>query len=265
VETGPGKEVKIYVGLADDDAFSYDLRLMSWGDGSGVPTSGRNIVIIGIDNDGLLHIRIFDASEEKVTDTDETEQPETEAKAIAALKRQISGLKPPQMLTAAQKAELVSKATSIVGQTQGFPFTGKVNFSENKLDAATGTLRVRGIIKNPRPSPGSERILSPGLFVRVRLPIGATHKAVLVPDAAVSSDQGRNFVYVVNQDDQVIYRPVEIGVIHAGLREIKEGLKVNERIIGNADGIQRVRPGSKVSPKEAPPKEDSAKQAPKTA
>jgi multidrug efflux pump subunit AcrA (membrane-fusion protein) len=265
VATGPGKDVKIHVGLSDDDVIRYDLRLMSWGDGSGVPTSGISIVIVGIDDHGLLHIRIFDASGEEVTDTDETKLPATQAGAISALKQQIPGLLPLHMLTAAKKAELVSEATSIVGQTQGFPFTGKVNFSENKLDAATGTLRVRGIIKNPRPSPNSERILSPGLFVRVRLPIGASHPAVLVPDVAISSDQGRNFVYVVDRDDQVIYRPVEIGVIHAGLREIKKGLEADERIIGDSSGIQRVRPGSKVAPRVDPTKAAPSKASSKAA
>ena len=193
-----------------------------------------------------------------------------------------------------------------------FPYKGVVNFSENKLDAATGTLRVRGIIDNPRPwtlsldlaericpwifAPGlaararswlmgpspiarlrawvttpdlesklGSRILSPGLFVRVRLPIGAPHPAVLIRDEAVSSDQGRSFVYVIDPDDMVEYRPVETGVTHEGFREIRKGLKAGERVIGDANGIQRVRPGSKVAPRTTPPKSSPPKSPSKTA
>ena len=96
----------------------YDLQLTSWGDGSGVPTSGHNLVVAGIDNHGLLHIRIFDADGNEVTDTDETKLTATEAGAISALKQQIPGLLPPQhALTGAEKAQLISQVTSIIGQT----------------------------------------------------------------------------------------------------------------------------------------------------
>jgi predicted phage baseplate assembly protein len=96
----------------------FDLRLMSWGDGSGVPTSGNNLVIVGIDNNGLLHIRIFDAGGSRVTDTDETMLPGTQAGAISTLKQQLPSLLPPHVLTDAEKAQLISEVTSIVGQTQ---------------------------------------------------------------------------------------------------------------------------------------------------
>jgi hypothetical protein len=95
----------------------YDLRLMSWGDGSAVPTSGRNLVIVGTDNNGLLHIRIFDASGNAVTNTDETKRPATHAGAISALKQRLPGLLPPHVLTGAEKAQLASEATSIVDPT----------------------------------------------------------------------------------------------------------------------------------------------------
>jgi hypothetical protein len=95
----------------------YDLQLMSWGDGSGVPTSGRNLVIVGTDNDGRLHIRIFDANGDEVTDTDETKLAATRAGAISTLKQRLPGLSPPRVLTLAEKARLVDEATSIVGQT----------------------------------------------------------------------------------------------------------------------------------------------------
>ena len=124
-----------------------------------------------------------------------------------------------------------------------------VNFSENKLDAATGTLRIRGLIDNTEPSmvdPGFSLRVRPGLFIRVKLPIGSSHSTLLIPDNAVGSDQGRRFVYVVNPNDEVVYRPVEIGQKYDDMRAIVGGLSKDERIV--VDGLQRVRPGSKVLP-----------------
>jgi hypothetical protein len=95
-----------------------DLRLMSWGDGSGVPTSGKNLVIVGLDYSGLLHIRLFDSSG-KYTDTDETTPglPAAAAGAITTLKQQVPGLLPPQVLTPDEKAQVMSEVRSIVGHT----------------------------------------------------------------------------------------------------------------------------------------------------
>ena len=90
---------------------------MSWGDGSGVPTSGKNLVVVGTDNNGLLHIRIFDAAGNRIKDTDETQLP-AQAAAIATLKQQLPGLLPPHVLTDAEKAQVIAEATSIVGQTR---------------------------------------------------------------------------------------------------------------------------------------------------
>jgi hypothetical protein len=92
------------------------VKVLSWGDGSGVPTSGNSLVIVGIDNNGLLHIRIFDAGGNEVTDTDETKLPSSQAGAIATLKQQIPGLLPPHVLTGADMTQIINEATSIVGQ-----------------------------------------------------------------------------------------------------------------------------------------------------
>src|SRR5262249_32352714 len=91
--------------------------VMSWGNGSGVPTSGKNLVIVGIDSNNLLHIRIFDAVGNRIRDTDETKLPatQTEAAAIATLKQQLPGLLPPHTLTDAEKAQVIGEVTSIVG------------------------------------------------------------------------------------------------------------------------------------------------------
>jgi hypothetical protein len=96
----------------------YDLQLMSWGDGSGVPTSGNNLVIAGIDNNDLLHIRIFDFIGQEVTDKVESQLPATQAEAISTLKQRLSGLMPTHVLTTTEKTELISDVTSIVDQTQ---------------------------------------------------------------------------------------------------------------------------------------------------
>ena len=90
---------------------------MSWGDGAGVPTSGDKLVIIGTDNDNLMHIRVFDRSGHRVTDTDETMLPPAQAQAILTLKQRLPGLLPPHVMTEAEKAQVLSEVTSIVGQT----------------------------------------------------------------------------------------------------------------------------------------------------
>jgi multidrug efflux pump subunit AcrB len=93
-----------------------ELNLMSWGDGSKVPTAGNNLVVVGTDNDGRLHIRIFDASGGMLTDTDETKLPSSQAVAISTLKQQLPGLLPPLVLTDAGKSKIITEATSIAGQ-----------------------------------------------------------------------------------------------------------------------------------------------------
>ncbi|HEY4233319.1 MAG TPA: efflux RND transporter periplasmic adaptor subunit [Lacipirellulaceae bacterium] len=123
----------------------------------------------------------------------------------------------------------------------GFPYEGTINFIDNQVDPKTGTLRVRGVF------PNKDEKLSPGFFVRVRVRIGVPHPAVLVNERAVQADQGQKIVYVVNDKDEVVYRPVRVGPRHGSQVEIENGLKTDERIIVN--GLQRVRPGVTVEPK----------------
>ena len=94
----------------------FDLRLMSWGNGTEVPSSGSNLLVVGTDGSGLLHIRIFDATGNRSEDTDETRLP-GQAADISTLKHRLPGLMPPHALTDAEKAEVIEKATSIVGHT----------------------------------------------------------------------------------------------------------------------------------------------------
>lgn len=126
---------------------------------------------------------------------------------------------------------------------EGHPYRGKLDFIENKVDPNTGTIRVRGVFANPKSDKGP-RPLAPGFFARVRLPLGEPHKAVLISERAIGRDQGQSFVYVVSADNEVVYRKVKLGALHEGMRVIADGLSASERIVVN--GLQRVRPGSKV-------------------
>ena len=118
-----------------------------------------------------------------------------------------------------------------------YSFRGKLDFVENRVDPNTGTMRVRGVFANPKPERGA-RSLAPGMFARVRLPLGEPHKALLVTERAIGRDQGQPFVFVVGSENEVVYRRVKLGPQHDGLRVI-------------ADGLQRVRPGAKVDPQQA--------------
>ncbi len=125
----------------------------------------------------------------------------------------------------------------------GYSYQGKLDYVENRVDPNTGTMRVRGVFPNPKPDRGP-RALAPGLFARVRLPLGKPHKALLVSERAIGRDQGQAFVFVVSAENEVVYRRVKLGTLHDGLRVILDGLQASERIVVN--GLQRVRPGAKV-------------------
>jgi RND family efflux transporter MFP subunit len=122
------------------------------------------------------------------------------------------------------------------------PIEGTINFAENRLDPLTGTLRARGIFDNPK------MFLSPGMFVRVRVRIGYPHEAILIPERSLGSDQERKFVYVINEKEEIVYRPVTIGKPEGQMRVIDEGLATGERVV--VSGLQRIRPGIKVTAKQ---------------
>ena len=128
---------------------------------------------------------------------------------------------------------------------KGYPFKGRIDFVENRVNPATGTIRTRGTFPNPKP-PVGRRVLEAGLFARIRVPLGKPKPTLLVADRAIGTDQARKFVYVVNDKNEVVFRPVQLGPMHEGLRAISEGLAAGERII--IDGLQRVRPGVTVAP-----------------
>jgi RND family efflux transporter MFP subunit len=121
-----------------------------------------------------------------------------------------------------------------------FDLSGTVDFEDNQIDASTGTLRVRAIVKNP------SGFLSPGLFVRVRYPIGQPTQQLLIPEESLGSDQGRPFVYVIGAENRVAYRSVEVGQQVGTQRVILDGLKKDERIV--VTGLQRIRRNAQVIP-----------------
>jgi RND family efflux transporter MFP subunit len=123
----------------------------------------------------------------------------------------------------------------------GYPHDGFVNFVDTRLDPATGTLQIRGIFDN------GKRMLSPGMFVRVRLPIGESYRAILVSEKALGTDQGQKFVYVVDAESKAQYRRVEVGKLQDSRRVVLKGLAEGERVV--VSGLQRVRPGAVVQPK----------------
>jgi RND family efflux transporter MFP subunit len=123
---------------------------------------------------------------------------------------------------------------------EGHPHKGTINFVDNQVNPRTGTIRVRGVF------PNKEQVLLPGLFARVRTPVGRPHKALLVSERALDTDQGQKILYVLNEQNEVVVRPVRLGALHDGLREITDGLKPSEPVIVN--GLQLVRPGVIVEP-----------------
>jgi RND family efflux transporter MFP subunit len=124
---------------------------------------------------------------------------------------------------------------------EGHPHQGTINFVDNQVNPKTGTIRVRGVF------PNKQEHLLPGFFARVRVPIGRRHRALLVSDRVLDTDQGQKVLYVVNDKNEVVSRPVRVGALHDGLREITDGLKPGERVIVN--GLQQVRPGVTVEPR----------------
>ncbi|MET4118690.1 RND family efflux transporter MFP subunit [Bradyrhizobium sp. JR4.1] len=122
----------------------------------------------------------------------------------------------------------------------GYPHEGKLDYVAPTLTQSTGTLAVRGLV------PNDKRVLLPGYFVRVRVPFTQEKDALLVPDTALGSDQGGRYLLVVNGDNVVEQRKVQIGPVDNGLRVIESGLKPDDRVV--TAGLLRVIPGQKIDP-----------------
>lgn len=185
------------------------------------------------------------------------------------------------------KDEVAPVEMGLADQGNEYPQKGYIDFVSNQLNAGTGTLQVRGVFQNPlitsatyqTGASGSHRLLRPGMFVRVRLPLGAPYKALVVPQAAVGTDQGLKYLLVVSDKNMVEYRPVTLGAEQAdgwqvvvpqrmvrtseGLRPLEAGEKTSEPTVESlavgdrvvVGGLQQIRPGSVVDAKPVSPGE----------
>src|SRR4051794_12700822 len=122
---------------------------------------------------------------------------------------------------------------------QGFPHKGNLDYVSPNINASTGTLAVRGVLPNP------DRVLLPGSFVRIRVPFDEK-PALLVPDAALGSDQAGRYVLLVDGENLVEQRKVQTGQLDGELRVIESGLKADDRVV--VAGLLRAIPGQKVDP-----------------
>jgi RND family efflux transporter MFP subunit len=123
-----------------------------------------------------------------------------------------------------------------------FSHEGTLDFVDNQIDPNSGTIVARAVLPNP------DRFFVPGTFGRIRLPGSGQFDALLIPDGAVIADQARKIVMVVAADGMVSPRPITLGGLYKGLRVVKTGLSPDDRVV--VAGIQRARPGAKVSPQE---------------
>jgi RND family efflux transporter MFP subunit len=125
---------------------------------------------------------------------------------------------------------------------KGFPHKGTVQAIDNQVNEKTGTIRVRGVLVNPR------GLFFPGAFAKVRLPVGRPYETLLIPDRALGSSQGVKYVYVVNDKNVVEERKVQAGpLLDEGSRVVRAGLRPTDRVV--VSGQQKLRPGLEVEPK----------------
>jgi len=122
----------------------------------------------------------------------------------------------------------------------GFPRHGYIESADNRLNPATGSLVLRMVF------PNSDQALVPGLFARVRVPISAPQRALLISERAIGTDQSQKFVLALAQNNTVVYRTVKLGAEIEDKRIVRDGLRSGDKIVVN--GLQRVRPGMTVEP-----------------
>jgi RND family efflux transporter MFP subunit len=122
---------------------------------------------------------------------------------------------------------------------EDFSRHGSIDFLDNHISPTTGTLRLRATVQN------DNLLLQPGLFIRLHVPIGRPHSALLIPEQALGSDQGQRYVYVLNSEDKAEYRRVRLGMLKEGKRVVEEGLLESDKVV--VSGLQRIRAGSQVA------------------
>ena len=149
-----------------------------------------------------------------------------------------------------ERGEIPSaRSNTVVVQAQlmdetDWPMKGKIDFVDNTYDTSTGTIRVRAAFPNP------EYFITPGQFGRVRVPMSQLHPVMLVPDAAVVTDQSTKLLFTVAPDNTVVPKPVELGpVVDGNLRIVRSGITKDDNVI--VVGLLRARPGQKVTPEQS--------------
>ena len=130
---------------------------------------------------------------------------------------------------------------NLVGES-GYNHYGNIDFVDNQLNISTGTIRLRAAFNNPKGD------FTPGMFVRLKMRVGAAYESILVDEKAIGTDLNHKFVLVLGENNVVEYRSVELGPKVEGLRSIRSGLSLGDVIVVN--GLQRARPGAPVSPTE---------------
>lgn len=138
------------------------------------------------------------------------------------------------------KGALANTVDVAVGDGGSYTLQGTLDFLDNSINRASGTIHARATLHNPASA------LTPGSFGRVRLAVSAPANALLVPDAAVLTDQGDHAVYVVGKDNTVSQKKVTVGDLRGGLRVITSGLAATDRVV--IDGIPSIKPGATIAP-----------------
>jgi len=137
------------------------------------------------------------------------------------------------------ETDAVSVAMGLANE-KGFPHQGQIDFVDNQVDIATGTIRMRAVYDN------AEGNLTPGLFARLKMQIGQPYDAILIPETAIGTDLSSKFVLVLGEGNVATYRPIVLGPRRGGQRIVKEGLNEGDVVI--VSGLQRARPGTPVAP-----------------
>src|SRR5689334_17266454 len=141
----------------------------------------------------------------------------------------------------------VGKAPIFVGLNNetGYPHQGVLDFTDNDISSSTGTIALRAVFEN------KDKALFPGLFARVRIPLGPPQQMLVIPNSAIGNDQQGDYVFVVDRDDVVARRSVVKGPLIGEGRAVREGLSAADRVV--VDGILNAHPGAKVQPIESSP------------
>jgi RND family efflux transporter MFP subunit len=133
--------------------------------------------------------------------------------------------------------ERIPAEMALINQ-EGWPNHGEVDFVDNQINPATGTIRARAVF------PNADRLMAPGFFAKVRVPGSGEYDGLLIRDSAVGDDQGSSFVWVLDAEDKAVYRPITLGPLLDGLRVVRSGLKAEDRVV--VLGLMSVRNGAKV-------------------